>query len=113
MDAYYRADIEELPDGRVRPRSRSGHIQQCIAGAGAVRWLDIAAQVQQPTLYVRTTDPYGPPGYPALMSPEQAARAMERFPSATLVEVPGNHMTGFFSDSAGQVAQAIREFLEK
>ena len=36
---------------------------------------------------------------------------MERFPNATLVEVSGNHMTGFFGDSAAQVARAVREFL--
>lgn len=113
IEGYYRADVEELADGSVRPRSRPEHIAQCIAGARAITWVDVIGRVTQPTLYVRTTDPYGPPGSPPLMSPEAAEHAVSRFRDATLAEVPGNHMTGFFGTSAAAVVKAINAFLHE
>lgn len=110
---YYRADVEELPDGAVRSRSRSAHIRQCSAGAQAVNWTEVASRVAQPTLYVRTTDAYGPPGYPPLMSTEQAERAAALFADCTLAEMPGNHITGFFGDAAAAVARAMATFLDR
>jgi hypothetical protein len=45
------------------------------------------------------------------MSQEQAERGAALFPDCTLVEVDGNHMTGFFGSSAATVADAIVSFL--
>lgn len=111
IEAYYRADVETLPSGAVRPRSSSAIIGQCMDGARAVDWTARASQLTQPTLFVRTTDPYGPPGYPPLLTREQAKRATSGIADCTLVDAPGNHMTGFYGDGAAVVASAIRSFL--
>src|SRR5262249_25538222 len=101
-----------LGDGAVRPRAGVDQIRQCLEGALAVNWAATVAGVGQPTLYVRATDAYGPPGYPPLMSREQAERSAALFADCTLTEVGGNHMTGFFGDAAASVAGAICAFLQ-
>ena len=82
-----------------------------MAGAQAVNWTTVLTRVAQPTLYARTTDPYGPPGYPPLVSREQVERAVDLLQRGHLVEVSGNHMTGFFGASAAAVTGAITSFL--
>lgn len=111
IERYYRADVEVLPDGSVRARARQALIAQCIEAGRAVHWKKVAGQVRQPVLLVRTTDPYGPPGYPPLMSREQAERSAAWFPDCRLVEVGGNHMTGFFGEPAADMVRAILAFV--
>ena len=113
IEAYYRADVEDLPDGRVKPRSSPGHIQQAIEGTLTPDWPTLATRIDQPTLVVRATGPFGPAGSPPILDSEPARRLVDSLPDGRLVEVDGNHITGFFGDGATVVGGAIREFVEE
>ena len=54
------------------------------------------------------------PGSPPILSRELAEETIERIPNGKLVDVPGNHITYLFDESATLAADAIAEFvLEK
>lgn len=110
-EGYYRADVEELPDGSVRPRSQPDHIRQAVAGSAQVDWPATVGRVEQPTLLVRATGAFGPPGYPAIVSEEKAARTLALLGDGRLVELEGNHITAFFGEGAAIAAGAIRDFV--
>lgn len=42
IDAYYRGDAEELPDGSIRPRCHLEHIRAVIAGELELDWPALA-----------------------------------------------------------------------
>jgi pimeloyl-ACP methyl ester carboxylesterase len=111
IEAYYRADVEGLPDGRVKPRSHPDHIQQAIEATLVPDWPRIVTRIDQPTLVVRARGPFGPPGSPPILAEEPARTLVESLPDGRLVEVDGNHITGFFGESAPVVANAIRSFV--
>lgn len=111
-EAYYRADVEDLPDGSVRPRSQPNHIQQCVEATLTPDWLDLVGRMGQPTLIVRARGPFGPPGSPPIVGADQAQRLLGALPHGRLVEVDGNHLTGFFGTGARIVSAAIGDFLE-
>lgn len=59
MTSYYRADVEELPDGSVRPRSTLDTITQAVTkGSFGEPWPDIIRSVQQSVLLVNGRDHY-------------------------------------------------------
>lgn len=113
VEAYYRADVEDVGDGAVRPRSNAGHIQQAVEGTLIPDWTDLVQRIQEPTLIVRATGAFGPPGSPPILGPSQARRLIDNLPDGRLVEIEGNHLTAFFGDGAGKVSDAIIEFLEE
>lgn len=111
MDNFYREDAEDLPDGTVRARSQAGHIQQAVALSAKVDWPEVVARIRQPTLLIRATEPFGPPGYPALVGDEVAKRSVALIPDCRLVELEGNHITAFFGDPARVAAEAVLAFV--
>lgn len=110
-EGYYRADVEELPDGSVKPRAHPDHIRQAVEGSAKVDWPSTVSRIEQPTLLVRATAPYGPPGYPAIVTRDQARRTLELLGNGSLVELDGNHLTAFFGNGAVVAAGAIRDFI--
>ena len=111
MQAYYRGDAVELPDGTVRARCRPNHIRAVIEGELAVDWHATLAAVACPTLLIRARGPFGPPGAGPILSAESARRAIALIPDARLIEVDGNHVTFVFAPAALRVTEAIRSFL--
>lgn len=111
LEDFYRSDLRELPGGGVRSKINPAHIEECVVGVLTVDFLELAGRVRQPTLLLRAPDPFGPPGYPAILPEEQARRTIEALPNGTLVEIPGNHITYVFGQSAGLVADAITTFV--
>lgn len=111
IEAYYRADVMDLPDGAVKPRSDADHIEQAIAGTLEPDWPAIVASIHQPTLVVRARGAFGPPGSPPILGTAPAKRLVASLHDGRLVEVDGNHITGFFGNGASQVADAIRSFI--
>jgi pimeloyl-ACP methyl ester carboxylesterase len=110
LAAFYDAELEELPDGTVRSGCRPEHIRQAVEGTLAQDWPAIAARVECPTLLLRTTDSFGPPGAPPIMSEDDARRTLARLPSGSLVEVPGNHITFAFGPRAPRVVDELLAF---
>lgn len=111
MDDFYRADAEDLPDGSVRARARPDHIAEAVKRSGAVDWPSVVARISQPTLLIRATEAYGPPGYPPLVGEEVAQRSIALLQDGRLVELAGNHITAFFGEPAMIGADAIRAFV--
>ena len=109
MDAYFRADVEDVPDG-VRPRSSEAHIAEAVDRVNDIDWPSTVSRVTLPTLLVRAAGSF-PPGSPPILSREAAEVAVSRLRSGELVDVDGNHMTAFFGDGAARVTAAVRSFI--
>ena len=113
LQAYYRGDAEERPDGSVRPRCRPEHIRAVIEGELAVDWPATIERIACPTLLVRATEPFGPPGSGPILTAESAQRALARLRDGRLVEVGGNHITVLFGHNARAVVERIVAFIEQ
>ena len=109
--AFYDAEIEELPDGTVRPRCRPAHIRLAVEGTFGPDWAAVAEAVECPTLLLRTTEPFGPPGSGPIMSEDGARRTLARLRRGHLVEVPGNHITFAFGRRAERVVDDVLAFV--
>jgi pimeloyl-ACP methyl ester carboxylesterase len=112
MDAYYRADVEDLEGGGVRPRSKLSNIQQAIEGAlaGGVEWLELIKKVPQPALLLQANEAYhlGAPILPRAY----ALETVDMLPKGQFVQVGGNHLTMLFGDGAKDIVKAIFEFVK-
>ena len=110
LTAFYDAELEDLPDGTVRPRCRPEQIRQAVEGTLALDWPEIASRVECPTLLLRTVGAYGPPGSPPIMDEEGARRTLAQLRRGRLLEVPGNHVTFAFGAHAAAVARELAAF---
>ncbi len=111
IEGFYRADVADNPDGTVQAKSHPEHIRQAVEGTLTVDWPALVKSVTQPTLFLRATDPFGPPGAPPIVSEAQGNTTVERLPNGRLVAIPGNHITYLFGSSAPAVVGAIHEFV--
>ena len=112
IEGYFRADVEDVPDG-VRPRSSEAHISEAVDRVNDIDWPSTVGRVAMPTLLLRATGSFGPPGSPPILSREVAERAIAALPAGELVDIDGNHMTAFFGDGAARAASAIRDFVRR
>lgn len=111
IEAYYRADVEDLPDGKVRVRIRPETIAEVAARGREVNWDGLLAGLRVPTLLVTSHGPYGGPGTSAIVPREAAQATAETIPGCRWVEVPGNHVSMLFGRGARETAEAIAEFV--
>jgi pimeloyl-ACP methyl ester carboxylesterase len=111
IQAYYRGDAEELPDGSIRSRCRSEHIRAVIAAEVEIDWRETVRRIACPTLLVRAVEPFGPPGSGPILAAEEAQRTVALLRDGRLAEIPGNHITLVFGASARLVVAEIASFL--
>jgi len=111
IEGYYRADGQDQGDGTVRSRSRPEHIRAAVEGTLEVDWPEVVASIEQPLLFLRAPDPFGPPGSPPIVPESKARATMALLRNGNLVEIPGNHMTCLFGPSAVQAVDAIEAFV--
>ncbi|MGB5732707.1 MAG: alpha/beta fold hydrolase [Acidimicrobiia bacterium] len=111
LEAFYRSDVVELPSGEVRSKINPANIVECVHDVLAVDFVELASRVRQPTLLLRAPDPFGPPGYPALVPEDVALRTLETLPNGTPAELSGNHITCVFGANATAAAAVITEFV--
>lgn len=111
IEAFYRADVRDNPDGTVQAKSKPDHIRQAVEGTLTVDWPNLVGRIGQPTLFLRATDPFGPPGAPPIVPVEQGKATVDRIADSRLVDIPGNHITFLFGESAPLAVAAIAEFL--
>jgi pimeloyl-ACP methyl ester carboxylesterase len=112
IEAYYRADIRELGDGRVTPIPQPAAIAEAAGKGLEHNWLELMARLPHPTLLLNGPAGYGTPGTPAVMPADLAAQTAAIIPQCHLVTIPGNHMTMLFGENARLMAQAIVEFVD-
>jgi pimeloyl-ACP methyl ester carboxylesterase len=110
LEAFVRADLEELPDGTarhrmpdiVRERERAARVPPLTA---------IIPNVACPVLILRATDTLYQPG-DELLTAGDAARAARLFSDARTIDIPGtNHYTIVLGAPAATVA-AMAAFLQ-
>lgn len=111
IEAYYRAELEQGEDGSWRPRSRPAHIAAAAEGTLDVDWPALVRTIAAPTLLVRATRPFGPPGSGPILPAEAAASTIDLLPDARLLEVDANHMTMLYAPAVDEVAAAMRAFV--
>lgn len=111
LEVFYRSDLEELPDGEVRSVCRPEHIRQAMAGTLDVDWDATVRRIEQQILFIRATEPFGPPGYPPIVPEDKARLTMDRISNGRYAEFSGNHITMLFGQTARLVAGEIVEFI--
>ena len=110
LEAFYRSDVIELPGGEMRSKINPAHIVECVESVLEVDFVKLASRVRQPTLLLRAPEPFGPPGYPALVPEDVALRTLETLPNGTLAELSGNHITCVFGANATKATELITDF---
>jgi pimeloyl-ACP methyl ester carboxylesterase len=110
-EAYYRSDVRQLADGRVAAVCRPSHIMQSVEATRVPDWPALVSRIRQPTLLLRATEPFGPPGSPPILPADQASRTLARLQNGRLVELEGNHFTALFGAPARLASAEIVRFL--
>lgn len=110
LEAYYRADVKDLPDGSVVARSAPDVIEEARQGVLAEPWADLMARATQPAVLLQAPDPFGPIGLP-IMTDENAALTAQLLPNCYHKRLAGNHITLVFGKYAPGVVAAIHEFI--
>lgn len=111
IEAYYRADVLQHPDGTVQARAQAGAIEAAVKGVVAEDWPAILARIQQPVLLLNAPASFGPPGASPILSAEGAQETVDALLRGKLQTVPGHHITMLFGDHAAHLVEAIRAFL--
>lgn len=112
LEAYYRADVEALPDGSVRPRSKPAHIGAAVAGVIHEDWSAHLAQVRQAGLLLHAPAPLGPAHAPPIVSQAGADEMLQLLPQFQYQAISGHHITMLFGDNAPKAVAAIRAFVD-
>ncbi len=110
LEAYYRADVKDLPDGSVVARSTPEVIEEARLGLIAEPWTELMAKVAQPAILLQAPDAFGPIGLP-ILTDENAALTAQLLPNCYHKRLAGNHLTLVFGKYAPGVVEAIKEFV--
>lgn len=110
MVNYYRADVEDLPDGRVKPRAKPAAIEEAAVRGLEEDWHGLMAQANQPSLLLHAAEPFTPDG-PPVLNTEDARQTSQLLTDCTFKIVPGHHLTMLFGRNAQSVVEAIDTFI--
>lgn len=109
--AYYRADVEDLPDGQVLPRSRADVIEAAVDQILEVDWPSTMAKATQPAILIHGYEGVGPELTPPVLTDEGAQQTVSSLPNCQYVRVPGNHYTMLYGDNARTIVDAVASFV--
>jgi pimeloyl-ACP methyl ester carboxylesterase len=106
MLPYYKADVDELKDGRVECKSDIADIVQISTHVGMEPWSKYFSSITQQVTLIVATDAYtlGEPILPMYL----AERAVSNMKDAEVIEVRGNHQTMLFGEGAKKIVGLIR-----
>lgn len=110
LEAYFRAEIAEQPDGTARSTTSAAAIAQALEGIVAEPWPDLVARATQPALVINAPGSYGPPGTSPLVPEENARETAAALHDGRYARVSGNHLTMLFGANAAEVAAAVEAF---
>ena len=113
IEGYFRAEIQENADGTAQSLTSASAIAQALDGVQAEEWADLVGEVRQPVLLLNATGEYGPPGSPPVVPAEHALATARAFADCRYVEIPGNHLTMVFGESAALVRHEVEAFIDR
>lgn len=113
IEGYFRAEIKENADGTAQSLTSASAIAQALDGVQAEEWADLVREVRQPVLLLNATGEYGPPGSPPVVPAEHALATARAFADCRYVEIPGNHLTMVFGESAALVRHEMEAFIDR
>ncbi len=111
LEAYYRAELVENPDGSVRSATSAAAISQALHAVRAESWSELVDRVRQPALLLHAAGAYGPAGSPPLIEEANARETAMAFRNCSYVRVPGNHLTMVFTEGAAVIRREIEAFV--
>ena len=112
VEAFYRADVQIMEDGRVKARTRPEAIIEAIDHALSEPWPEHMGKVQQPALMLNAPGAIGPPGTLPILPYEMAQETMEALPNCKYIRIPGNHFTMLYGPNAAEIVDAISGFIQ-
>ena len=109
MLSYYRADVEDLPNGHVKPRCNLMAITEKSTNLASVDWASTIDAIKQPTILLNGLDNYtmGEPLLPDQLAKETVASMKD----AQYAGVDGNHQTMLYGSGAKEIVKSVKEFL--
>lgn len=110
LESYYRADVQDLPDGRVVSRSTPDVIEQAVEQILTVNWREVMPQATQPALFLHATQGAGPAPTPPVMDDAGADITRASLPDVRYHRLDANHMTVLFGANALIGARLIADF---
>lgn len=108
--AYYRADVYDLPDGRVMPRSTPDIINAAVDQILEVDWPTVMPRATMPGILIHGTEGVGPAPTPPVLPDDGAQQTLSYLPDCRYLRIPGNHYTMLYGDNAHAIVDAIVDF---
>lgn len=113
IESYFRADVRVREDGTLQARSRPETIEAAVGGTTTVDWPATVARITQPTILLRAPGDFGPPGFPPILSRENAETTVGLLQDGQLEDGLGNHLTFMFGEGAPVLVEKITRFLAR
>ena len=113
IESYYRADVQTNADGTVQSRLYKEGILEATDKALEAPYGEYVSQIDKPAILLNALGAYGPEGTPPVLPYEQAQETVQAIKNCRYVEIPGNHLTMLFGDSAKIVVDTITQFVEE
>ncbi len=113
IESYYRADVQTNADGTVQSRLYKEGILEATDKALEEPYGEYVSRIDKPAILLNAIGAYGPEGTPPVLPYEQAQETVQAIKNCRYVEIPGNHITMLFGDSAKIVVDTITQFVEE
>ncbi len=113
IESYYRADVQTNADGTVQSRLYKEGILEATDKALEEPYGEYVSRIDKPAILLNALGAYGPEGTPPVLPYEQAQETVQAIKNCRYVEIPGNHLTMLFGDSAKIVVDTITQFVEE
>jgi len=111
MTTYYRADVQTLSDGSVRPYPALSKMIKVSIGVYSQPWRRFFKDVTQPALLINGTDVYNM--NEPLLPEYKAKESVQYLQDGQYLQVPGNHQTMLYGEGAAQIMKAISSFVKE
>lgn len=109
MLSYYRADVEDLPNGHVKPRCNIMDITEKSMALANVDWAGAIETIKHQTILLNALDNYTL--REPLLPDNIAQETVEMMKHGKYAGVDGNHQTMLYGNGAKRIVSQIREFL--
>jgi pimeloyl-ACP methyl ester carboxylesterase len=110
MWSYYRADVQDLPNGTVVARSRLENMMEAVLkGSLGEPWEELIGKLNKPVMLINALGIYTMGN--ALLPRELARETADMINNCRYVEVAGNHQTMLYGEGAVQIVESIQQFI--